>query len=779
MPGRRRSRSSRRSTGRPGCALLAAGVASSVSVESLAEEPSKSIPEVVVIGVAPVPGAGVEEERVPRNVRRVGSREIADVHPLGLNDVLNARVGGVVVNDTQENPLQPDVSFRGFSASPLLGVPQGLAVYQDGVRVNEPFGDTVQWDLVPEFAVGEIDVLPGANAVYGLNALGGAVVLKMKNGFSFHGAHAAGEAGSFGRLSGLVESGEERGKWAVYAAGSVAGEHGWRDDSPWIARRLYADVRRRDGATELSLGVTAANNELRGNGPAPIELLDERRASVFTYPDITTNRTVLVELQANTELGPAFSVQGVAYVRRTARDTLNADDAGFAPCGATPAVLCDENGGSLLSESGRPVPASAGGNGAINTTNTRATSFGAAAQASSGQPVLGLENTFVAGASVDGAPVSFERRAEVGRLTADRGVAGSGFRASGDEFRTSLAAEQTYLGFYATDTLSPSKALSFTVAARVNGVFETLTDELGSSLNGSYRFFRVNPSLGVTYQIVNGLGAFASYGESNRAPTPAELTCSDPAVPCRIPNAFLSDPPLSEVVSRSVELGLRGRRRLMPRGSVEFSVAAFASRNSNDILFIAGSRVGTGFFQNSGVTERLGGEASVAGTVGKVRAFANYQLLRATFEEHLLLPGANNPRAVSSSPGERVIAVEPGDRIPGMPVHSAKLGLAVEPVKRLVLGVSSLLTSSIYYRGDEANLLEPVPGYVVLGADASYEILSFASVYVKARNVLNTRYETFGVLGDPATVFPGMRDPRFASPGAPFGIWAGLDVSLE
>lgn len=748
---------------------------------SRADEPTKdaSIPEVVVIGVAPVPGAGVEEDRVPRNVRRVTAHEMALTHPLGLNDVLNTRVGGVVASEVQENPLQPDVSFRGFSVSPLLGVPQGLAVYQNGVRVNEPFGDTVQWDMVPDFAIDEIDVLPGANAVYGLNALGGAILLQMKNGFTYHGAHVVGEGGSFARFSGLLESGGQSGPWGAYAAASLAGESGWRDYSPWIARRLYADIRHRTDKTEFSLSVTGANNELRGNGPAPVELLQQRRASIFTYPDITANRMLLVELEANTKLAETLSLQGIVYARRTARDTLNADDAGFVPCTTNASLLCDENGGSLLSESGATVPSSAGGNGAINTTRTRASAFGASVQVTASPRIARRENVFVAGGSVDAAPVAFSRHAEVGRLTPDRGVQGSGIRVTGDEFHTDIEADQTYLGLYATDTFSPSENLSFTAAGRLNGVFENLTDNIGTSLDGSHQFVRVNPSIGVTYRITKGVSTFIGYGESNRAPTPAELACSDPNLPCRVPNAFLSDPPLEQVVSRSIEIGIRGRRRLVPKGSIEFSLAGFGSRNDNDILFIAGSRVGTGFFKNSGVTQRLGGEASLGGTVGKVRAFANYQLLRATFEDHLTLPGLNHPSAIPGPAGEPVISVEPGDSIPGIPVHTAKVGAVVEPAKGFTVGLSSIMSSSARYRGDEANLMSPVPGYFVLGADVSYQLFPFVTIYAKARNVLNTHCETFGVLGDPKTVFPTMSDPRFLSPGAPFGIWGGMDVRLE
>lgn len=85
---------------------------------------------------------------------------------------------------TQGNPFQPDLNFRGFTASPLLGTPQGLSVYMDGVRLNQPFGDVVSWDLIPRSVIGSIALMPGSNALFGLNTLGGALAIQTKDGLN-------------------------------------------------------------------------------------------------------------------------------------------------------------------------------------------------------------------------------------------------------------------------------------------------------------------------------------------------------------------------------------------------------------------------------------------------------------------------------------------------------------------------------------------------------------------------------------------------------------------
>ena len=191
--------------------------------------------------------------------------------------------------------------------------------------------------------------------------------------------------------------------------------------------------------------------------------------------------------------------------------------------------------------------------------------------------------------------------------------------------------------------------------------------------------------------------------------------------------------------------------------------------------------MGTGYFRNAGQTQRVGIEASLAGDAGPVSFFVGYQLLRATFEDELSLPAPEtededgDEDEDEDEDGEDV-QVEPGDRIPGLPLHGIKAGLVLRPAPRLRIGLSASARSSIYFRGDEGNDFDPLRGYVVFGAQVSYDVLDTLQIFVRAQNLFDTEYETFGILANPAEVLPGTSDPRFVSPGAPLGVWAGLTV---
>ena len=183
------------------------------------------------------------------------------------------------INHAQNNPLQPDFNFRGFTASPLLGLPQGLAVYQNGVRMNEPFGDTVSWDLIPLSAVQGVQLLAGSNPVFGLNSLGGALSLQMKDGFSFDRTAAELYGGSFSRRGATVQHGGNDGHWGYYADLDYFEEAGWRDYSDSDALRFFGSVSMRGERGRLDVSAAFADSKLRGNGAAPAELLKIDRSA--------------------------------------------------------------------------------------------------------------------------------------------------------------------------------------------------------------------------------------------------------------------------------------------------------------------------------------------------------------------------------------------------------------------------------------------------------------------------------------------------------------------
>ena len=137
-----------------------------------------------VVATTPLPGTDLPLDEIPAPVQTASARDLEQSGALDLSDLLNQRLSGVHINQNQENPYQPDVNYRGYTASPLLGTPEGISVYMDGVRQNQPFGDIVAWDLIPKIAISEVALMPGSNPLFGLNTLGGAVSIETKDGHS-------------------------------------------------------------------------------------------------------------------------------------------------------------------------------------------------------------------------------------------------------------------------------------------------------------------------------------------------------------------------------------------------------------------------------------------------------------------------------------------------------------------------------------------------------------------------------------------------------------------
>ncbi len=251
------------------------------------------------VTVGPMPGLELTRDQLPYNVQSVDAAEIRDSHALGIGDLMNSRFQGVSVNDYQGNPFQMDVNFRGFTASPQLGTAQGLSVLVDGVRVNEPFGDVVNWDLLPLNAISQMDLFPGANPLFGLNTLGGAISLRTRSGFDSPGLEVQGSGGSWGRVQGDVSGGLHGGSFAGFAALSYFKEDGWRDNSPSTVKQGFFRGDWRDGERSLTATALLADNDMIGNGLIPIELYRQHATSVYTSPDETRNRLSQFQLSGH------------------------------------------------------------------------------------------------------------------------------------------------------------------------------------------------------------------------------------------------------------------------------------------------------------------------------------------------------------------------------------------------------------------------------------------------------------------------------------------------
>jgi len=730
--------------------------------------------------VAPY-GTAVDPTLVPANVQRALAEQLQRSQALDLTDFLNRQFSSVSINHAQNNPLQPDFNFRGFTASPLLGLPQGLSVYENGVRINDPFGDTINWDLIPVSAIDNVQMLAGAQPVFGLNTLGGALSLRMKNGFGQQGTQLDAYGGAFGRLGTSLQVGGNDGRWGYYGDVDYFKEDGWRDHSYSDALRVYGALSRHESDWAVDLSAAYANTKLRGNGPAPAELLAIDRSAVFTYPDITQNEHAQLILEGSRSLSDVLRLSGNVFYRRLDTDTFNGDATPFEQCEFGGEQFLVEEGGCepILDVAGQPIPAELDGSelNAINNLGRREQeSYGGSAQLGLQAPLFGRENSLTFGVAYSIGRTTFDSVVEAASLLEDRATSRTGVFAQ--NFATAVGSDVTSASLYFLDTLSLTESVAVTLSGRYDDTRIELSDRSGEDpeLDGKHDFGRFNPAVGVTFRLTPSMTLYGSYGESTRAPSPVELACASEDAPCNLPNAFLADPPLEQVVAKSTEIGLRSEGH----EGLQWHIGAFYTVNHNDILFqtTGGPQANVGFFDNVGDTLRTGIELSLSQRLARFRWSFDYSYLDATFDDDFVSNSPHHPIFASdpASPaivGERKLLVTAGSNIPGIPQHQANLGVDFALRDRFDVGADVVMRSGVYLRGDEANLLDKTDGYAIVNLRAEWQLNDNVVLFARIENVFDQGYETFGVLGDPREVFEDFSDPRFLGSGPPLGAWVG------
>ena len=730
--------------------------------------------------VAPY-GTAVDPTLVPANVQRALAEQLQRSQALDLTDFLNRQFSSVSINHAQNNPLQPDFNFRGFTASPLLGLPQGLSVYENGVRINDPFGDTINWDLIPVSAIDNVQMLAGAQPVFGLNTLGGALSLRMKNGFSQQGTQLDAYGGAFGRLGTSLQVGGNDGRWGYYGDVDYFKEDGWRDHSYSDALRVYGALSRHESDWAVDLSAAYANTKLRGNGPAPAELLAIDRSAVFTYPDITQNEHAQLILEGSRSLSDVLRLSGNVFYRRLDTDTFNGDATPFEQCEFGGEQFLVEEGGCepILDVAGQPIPAELDGSelNAINNLGRREQeSYGGSAQLGLQAPLFGRENSLTFGVAYSIGRTTFDSVVEAASLLEDRATSRTGVFAQ--NFATAVGSDVTSASLYFLDTLSLTESVAVTLSGRYDDTRIELSDRSGEDpeLDGKHDFGRFNPAVGVTFRLTPSMTLYGSYGESTRAPSPVELACASEDAPCNLPNAFLTDPPLEQVVAKSTEIGLRSEGH----EGLQWHIGAFYTVNHNDILFqtTGGPQANVGFFDNVGDTLRTGIELSLSQRLARFRWSFDYSYLDATFDDDFVINSPHHPIFASDPAsagivGEQKLLVTAGSNIPGIPQHQANLGVDFALRDRFDVGADVVMRSGVYLRGDEANLLDKTDGYAIVNLRAEWQLNDNVVLFARIENVFDQGYETFGVLGDPREVFEDFSDPRFLGSGPPLGAWVG------
>jgi iron complex outermembrane recepter protein len=754
------------------------------------DQPYQNLPSVTVVGTTPLPGVGIDVDKVPSNVQTLTSPDLArEGSPSLLNSAID-QLGSVSFANNNDDQFQPNLTFRGFVASPVLGTPQGIAVYQNGVRVNEGFGDTVNWDLIPDFAIDRFDML-SSNPVYGLNALGGAAVVTMKNGFTFHGFSSETAGGSFGQGSQILQYGQQVGDFAGYIGGRYYQSDGWRQFSPDTLQQLYASAGAHGQQLQLDINFTGANNRLAGEGATPVQELAVGHSLVFTSPQLDTNQLEFVSANASYQATDNLSFQGNAYRREFHQDVINGNTTSYTSCGN--GFLCQPDGATpLTSTTGGPIPdLSQGGTvpiGENDSETIRTVGTGGSAQATYTGQIFDHDNNVVVGGSYDHDDISFLSNAEIGTINPSLQVSYSGFFVDTPENTgftatpVSLTATNRYYGLYATDTFNVTNALAVTLSGRYNLAQVDLFDLRGTNLNGNNRYSRFNPAAGFTYKIFSNLTAYAGYSEGNRVPTPMELECASPTAPCLLPSTLSADPPLKQVVSHTYEAGLRGNFALpqFAAGRFTWNFGLYRTDLDDDIYGVATS-ISTGFFTNVGSTRRQGIESGLSYRDENWSVYGNYSLVDATFQSSFTLPSSSNPFADASGN----IQVHPGDRLPDIPEHQLKVGADYRVTSRWTVGGVLTFFSSQYFLGDESNQNKPIPGYEVVNLHSTYAISENVAMFVNVQNVFDSQYATFGILGDPTGIgAPGVPtngvgvDPRFLSPAAPLSVYGGVRVTF-
>jgi len=758
---------------------------SSAAVVAENDVPPTSLVQITVVGSTPLMGSDLKRDQVPETTRVL---DAADINRTGIPSLTRAildTVASATINDTEGNVFQPDILFRGFTASPVAGTPQGLAIYVNGARFNDAFGDTVNWDLIPPTAIQSVN-LEAANPIFGLNALGGSLSIRLKNGFTTQTENVTAYGGSYGRASGILEFGRQYGDFAIYAAGDATHDNGFRQTSNSDLYRFYTDLGWRSGGGELHLGITAAHDTLGNPGATPERALIANISSIFTAPNTVSNTYLGFNLNGSYKLSEDTALQGLAYFQTLNQVIPNGTTLEVAACGNGTNFLCNDDGTVVTTLNGQPVNdfLNGGPYSGLSVQQLNSHAYGVAAQVTDAAALGSLANYLVGGLSFDGSDSTFAGVAEIGGFNPyTREFVGPGVvqdQPSEGVNPVRVKSDTRFFGIFATDVLTVAPNLDLTLAGRFNDAQIDLEDELGGPVNGDHTYNRFNPSAGLTYRLRPWLQFYGNYAQTNRAPTPQELSCASPAFPCSLLNFFVGDPNLNQVVAHTYEVGVRGHKGEPAQGQWSWNLDGYHTENSNDIIYeVTIDNPNLAFYTNAGRTRREGLEANLRYDRDRWHVKVSYAYTDATFQTSLLLNSGNNP-AADANGQEQVL---PGDRIPGIPRHRGNFVVDCDVTARFSVGASAVVQSNVYRFGDEANLTQPLGGYGVVDLNAAFRPTDRVTLFAIVNNVFDKRFYTYGSFGPVSDVpWPnipgGVTDTRTASPGTPITGYGGVRVTF-
>ena len=804
---------------------------------------------VEVIGSTPLGADGVPLTKTPANAQTLKASDIREQGAANLADLLNDHIASVSVNNGTGNPYQNDISYRGFQATSVLGAPVGLTVYFDGVRLNESFGSLVNWDLIPMNAIARVALMPGSNPVFGLNTLGGAIVLGTKNGRDHATQSVDLKLGSYRRRALSFEGGGMANEQADYfMAGHFDKQDGYRQHSGSEVRQLFGKFRWRgdDNKTEMQLSLTLADNQLSGTQGLPVsELVD--RTSAYTWPDKTANTMGLLSLNGSHWLSEDNKLVGNAHYRDANSRVVNSnavlDDGCYAADGTLALVAggvpkCSNKapeGTAVNAVTGAPALALgyARWTSSINTSlvlsSIRQRTGGTSLQWWNLNPVLGRDNAFTLGVSLDAARVNYTQASVLARLIDHETVAtpnqAYGYTDNGltpalnnlPKFTGSPVLSQVGLtsttqnfSLYVTDKFDLTKQLTVSGSASFN---LTRIDQAGAnaqflSSDGGYSW--TDPGSAVTYY---NPGYVAAYRYSNTGTGAASTANGVPAGAVAGPATNTLDgahryqrfnPALGFTYNPTGRFGLFGGYSVSMRAptSVELSCAdpnrpcalPTGFNGDPDLKPVTARTLELG---SRGVwARRVSWNVAVYDTrlqddiqfIAASSAFGYFANVGSTERRgweagvqaeldglHLALNlghvKALYRSAFTTAAGE---AVPAGRSMPGIPSLTLKLRAAYQATPQWRIGGSLVATSAQYAHGNENNS-DPagiVPGYALAHGDLHFQTSPQLALSARVTNLLDKTYSTYGLSG--VTSVYSLATQPFITPAPPRTIWLGL-----
>lgn len=701
--------------------------------------------DTVHVQTARLRAAGTPLARLPFSAQVMGEQTVQRAGGTTVADVLRGAVGLSTASQFG-SVAQPDVRMRGFQVGPVVGFPQSISVFVDGVRVNEPDASQVNFDLIPLQAVERIEIVRAPGGAFGRNTLAGAVNVVTRRGRA-NAAEGAAElsGGSFGTADAQGwASGGLGGGWDFLASGRYHRSDGWRDLSGTDLRQVFAKAGRRGARSDVWISYTFADSYVEGPGslpsswlrgelPAALAGTREPRRLQFTgfQGDWFEPRLHFATLNATRTLGRGTDLQVNGFVRSNRFAQVN-DNITEANARGETEIL------------------SGGGTAQLVHTRTSGTVW-----------TTGVE--IVRNATdiriFEEANPAFP---DAGGMTEDVGSV------------------EDNAGAFAHVWWPASPRAGVTASLRWDYVYLPVTDRLDPENSGDNTFRQLTGSIGADYAVTGAVHAFASYGRGFRAPVILEVSCADPEDPCPLPFELGADPPLDPVTTDTWQAGLRWRG---PRLSAE--ATAYWAEVYDDLFAVVAVPSTRGYFKNLDRTRRQGVEVSAQAVLPRALELrGSVALTRATFQSEATLASAllgedddDDAPAAAQEPGEEEEGggthVEPGDHFAMVPGVTASATIAYAPGKWRV-ELEGEYVGPQYFIGDENNEREfgRLAAYTVVNGRVERELRG-VTAFVQGENLLGSEHETFGIIA--ANVRGPVHDPQpFLTPGLPFRLQAGL-----